>query len=173
MAKSAKLPDRATLRAHFSDAGNTIRWVLPTNRRVKVGQLAEQQDTSGYLRVALHGRTYRVHNVLWVLRNGDIPDGFLLDHEDGNRLNNSAGNHRLATIPQNCQNSRLRTDNTSGVKGVRFDPEKRKWRAEIRADGRYHNLGRFGCAAEAEAAVTAARVRLHGQFANHGVPTHV
>lgn len=123
----------------------------------------------GYLRFEHKEVTYAVHNVIWMIYNQKgIPDGFIVDHEDGNPLNNNPSNLRLATRTQNCYNSKLYSNNTSGYKGVSFDKDSGKWLAQIRIDGKNKKLGRYATAELANEAVVASRIKNHKEFANHG-----
>ena len=97
-----------------------------------------------------------------------FPAGDLTDHRDGNGLDCRRTNLRPATDGQNAMNSRLRRDNTSGLKGVHWDKREGRWRAYIGADGRQHNLGYFDSFDAAGSAVSAARKELHGEYANEG-----
>ena len=81
----------------------------------------------GYLRFEHKGKTYANHNILWIIYNQkQIPDGFVVDHQDGDPLNNCADNLRIATKGQNCYNSTLYKNNKSGAKGVCWDRESGK-----------------------------------------------
>lgn len=103
------------------------------------------------------------------MRNGSIPYGYRIDHIDGNKLNNQPSNMRLATLAENARNALLRSDNTSGVKGVQWYKRYGKWMAIICVNGRNRNLGYFADKLNAENAVKAARLRLHREFSNNGV----
>lgn len=92
-------------------------------------------------------------------------DGLLVDHVDGDGLNNVRGNLRLATISGNNHNSRVRKDNTSGYKGVHWNTQTSKWRAEIRISGKAKFLGYFDDPTEAALVRDKAAVSLHGEFA--------
>ena len=96
----------------------------------------------------------------------DPPDGLEVDHVDRNGLNNRRSNLRLATRSQNLANTKLSRRNSSGVKGVRYDKERNKWRAEISATGIRYFLGRFDTKEEACGARSEAAGRLHGEFRN-------
>ncbi len=45
---------------------------------------------------------YRLHRLIWILVNGDIPSGMIIDHRDGNCRNNRLSNLRLCTSQQNA-----------------------------------------------------------------------
>ncbi len=68
--------------------------------------------------VSFRERTVQVHRIIWQLFNGTIPDGFIIDHIDGNPLNNLITNLRLITKTENNRNTGKAKNNTSGVVGV-------------------------------------------------------
>jgi len=122
---------------------------------------------SGYYRVRIDGMLYRLHRIVWVYHNGDIPSGKFVDHIDGDKSNNRIENLRLANYSQNQHNRKLCSTNTSGVKGVYWDKKKKKWRGRLEAMGKKIHVGYFDTLEEAEAAMTIARNKLHGEFARH------
>ena len=91
--------------------------------------------------------------------------GVLVDHIDGNGLNNRRSNLRLATNAENMRNARGHLDSASGAKGVSWHKGAAKWRAAIMADRQEHYLGLFDTVESAHAAYCDAAKRLHGQFA--------
>jgi hypothetical protein len=122
---------------------------------------------NGYYTLFLDAKVYRLHRLVWIYHYGDIPDGILVDHIDGNKANNRIENLRLATNGENVYNSKIRSTNISGVKGVYWDKEYNRWRARISINKKLLHLGRFDTIEEAKAAVIAARNNLHGDFARH------
>lgn len=90
-----------------------------------------------------------------------------VDHADGNGLNNRRQNLRPATVSQNMQNTRLRANNTSGVKGVSWSPADKRWYAYINVDGKRHRLGAFREIGPAAEAVSVARAAMHGEYGRH------
>lgn len=68
------------------------------------------------------------HRVVWKLFHGSISDSMVIDHIDGNSLNNSIENLRLVTQTINNRNHRKQINNTSGETGVRL--EGNRWRVQ-------------------------------------------
>lgn len=87
------------------------------------------------------------------------------DHKDGNGLNNTRGNLRAATVSQNNANTRLRTNNTSGFKGVTWSKVTRKWQAQIKVNKRHFTLGEFADPQDAARCYDEAALKHYGEFA--------
>ena len=100
--------------------------------------------------------------------------GTVVDHIDGNGLNNRKANLRLCTRKQNFQNGRWRETRgrTSRFKGVWWIKRRcrRCWRAAITADMIRRNIGSFHTELEAAEAYDEAARRLHGEFARLNFP---
>lgn len=71
------------------------------------------------------------------------PIGTVVDHADNNPLNNCRSNLRVTTQAKNVLNKSLPSNNTSGVAGVSWDKERKKWAVEIRMSGIRCHLGRW------------------------------
>lgn len=89
----------------------------------------------------------------------------LPDHRNRNKLDNRRGNLRQATPLQNAVNQSLRKDNASGFKGVTWNKQVGKWKAQIRDTGRRLFLGYFHDATDAARAYDAKARDLFGEFA--------
>lgn len=105
-------------------------------------------------------RTVPAHRFAYELLVGPIPPGILLDHRHTCPKNCVNPEHlRLATKKQNAENlAQLPANNTSGVRGVRWD--RGRWKAEVGHHGATIYVGRFQTLEEAEAAVIAKRNEL-------------
>lgn len=104
--------------------------------------------------------TMAMHRLIMETQDG----GFIVDHWDGNGLNNTRANLRVTDQPYNLGNSRRRKDNTSGFKGV--SPNRDRWRLCVA--GRY--CGLFDTAEEAARAYDEKARELWGEFAQVNFP---
>lgn len=101
-----------------------------------------------------------MHRLIIGARSGQI-----VDHINGDPLDNRKSNLRLCSQGENVMNQRRRTNNTSGFKGVSFSKDRRKWVANIQSCGRFKFLGYYATPEDAHAAYVEAAKRLHGEFA--------
>lgn len=88
----------------------------------------------------------------------------IVDHIDGNGLNNMRSNLRTATHAENLRNQRTSTRNTSGIKGVIWDKQRGKWKAQITLSGKKHYLGLFENMDDAAQAYARGSASLHQAF---------
>lgn len=65
---------------------------------------------------------------------GDVPDGMVVDHINGDKSDNRRANLRVVTAHQNAMNNGLSIANTSGKTGVYFRKDRNKWKAGICVD---------------------------------------
>ena len=95
-----------------------------------------------------------------------VSKGLLVDHINGNSLDNRKLNLRICTNSQNLRNRLKNINNTSGYKGVRLINSTKKWRAQIWLNSKYYHLGLFNNIKDAARAYNAAAIKYHGEFAN-------
>lgn len=67
----------------------------------------------------------------------------VIDHINGNPLDNRRSNLRICTIQENTFNAKVSKNNTSGVTGVWFSKEKNKWYAEGKLNQKKIYLGTY------------------------------
>ncbi len=89
-------------------------------------------------------------------------DGQLVDHINGNGLDNRRSNLRLADYRANCINRHYQS--RSGFRGVHANSQS-TWRAIITSHGKPRRLGSFASAFDAAVAYDLAAIELHGEFA--------
>jgi hypothetical protein len=75
----------------------------------------------------------------------NAPKDKVVDHIDGNKLDNMNNNLRICSHCENSQNSIMKSNNTSGITGVWLDKRYKgnTWVAEIYANGQKYYLGRY------------------------------
>lgn len=88
-----------------------------------------------------------------------------VDHIDGDGLNNRRSNLRLCTHSTNAMNSKQRSDNKSGYKGVCFHKLSGLWRSYIRVNKKQRSLGYYKTPEQAHEAYKRAAVEYYGEFA--------
>jgi hypothetical protein len=116
---------------------------------------------------AIHNYTARgsskamyMHRLIMKAKVGEI-----VDHIDGNRLNNKRSNLRVVSVSQNSQNSYQKYKSTSMFKGVSWDSRLKKWRVDIRVKGRKRFLGKFEDVLDAALAYDVAALEFYGNDA--------
>jgi hypothetical protein len=95
----------------------------------------------------------------------NAPKGLLVDHRNGDTLDNRRTNLRLATASQNMQNVKKKKNTSSRFIGVSFIKSAGRWAAQIRAQGRDRWLGTFVNEIDAAKAYDTAAKKYYGEFA--------
>lgn len=116
------------------------RLLLTKYREFEVGTI-DYSRSSPYKRVKMHGEMWYVHRLIFWMINGYLPP--LVDHKDRDTLNNDPSNLRDLNHNQNLINAKLRKDNSSGFKGIRWHTKAKKWEARIGYKGVSHYLGLY------------------------------
>lgn len=93
-----------------------------------------------------------------------------IDHRNGDGLDNRRSNLRVATRQQNTRNAGLRSNNTSGYKGVWWSRVSGKWACGITINARNIHLGLFLSKREAARAYDVAAANCFGEFARPNFP---
>jgi hypothetical protein len=132
------------------------------------GSVAGFKDKDGYIVIGIQGKIYKAHRLAWLSIHGDIPDDTQVDHINGIKDDNRLCNLRLATRSQNKHNTRLQSNNTSGIKGLSFNRQRNKWVARVTIKGTVHHLGMFTVKATAEKVLKEFRETNLEEYVNHG-----
>ena len=124
----------------------------------------------GYTHNTLYARTntgkyHTLHRL--VLK---APKGSMIDHINGNGLDNRRENLRFCTKQQNQANQKQNKGNSSGYKGVAEASNCSKWRAYIRHNYKQIHLGNHNTPEEAARAYDAKAKELYGEFARLNFP---
>lgn len=141
-------------------------WLVP-----KRGRKLDKPISYGvkYGGITLDGVTYQCHVLAFFYMTGRWPKE-LVDHEDGNSLNNRWSNLREATHAQNAANRRRRRSTLTGVKGVAKNYRNDTWNVTVDKDGKRHSLGPFFSLREAHKAHQKLSKELFGEFHRKEIP---
>lgn len=119
------------------------------------------KDSSGYGAAWNGRRLVGAHRFSYEMSNGPVADGLVIDHTCHVPSCVRPDHLRAVTNKQNTENfSGLITTNTSGVRGVFWIQDRRKWQAGVKHHGVRYYVGQFTDIADAEAAVIAKRLEL-------------
>ena len=146
--------------------------------KIKNSELKTMVDNEDYEKQKIwnwkihHGYVFRhnprnpVDRTLYLHREiMGTPKGMCTDHKNGNRLDNRRKNLRICNYSQNNSNRGVNKNvNTSGYKGVSWHIRYKKWKANIRVNGRMIFIGSFDNPKEAYKAYCSASVKYHGEF---------
>lgn len=127
---------------HFANEGQFKRW----NKRY-AGQVtgyhnkAKESDTLYYKTVTLNNRVRKAHVLIWILVYGTRVN--LIDHIDGNGLNNKIDNLRELSVSNNARKCKQLKSNKSGYKGVCSVKNSSNWYVSLKVNGKTKYMGSY------------------------------
>ncbi len=98
--------------------------------------------SDGYRQIQVEGVRKTASHLAWLYVYGEYPDGWI-DHINGIRDDNRISNLRVATPFENAQNQGIPKHNSSGIVGVRWNEQVRKWSAQISVKSKNIFIGYF------------------------------
>jgi hypothetical protein len=138
-----------------------FRWRVQPCNRIKAGVVAGTVNHDGYIRIKINGTLFMAHRLAWLHTHGTWPLQ-QIDHINGDKADNRIRNLRDVSRSVNMQNQvRAQKDNTSGLRGVSWHKDKKRWEACISVNGQNEYLGSFDTTEAAHAAYLSAKLRLH------------
>lgn len=126
---------------YFPGTGN-LRWKKKTNHFIEINTIAGCKDKDNYILIGLKGKLYKAHRLIWLYMEGYLPEHDI-DHIDRNPSNNKWDNLRHVSRTCNVNNTGIRKDNTSGVKGVYWKKNRKHWQVAICINQKQIHLGTF------------------------------
>jgi len=97
----------------------------------------------------------QVHRVIWQLVYGEIPDSLVIDHIDGNSLNNNINNLRVVTRAINNKNCSKRKNNSTGFNGILREGNcfRATWRENDKPKTKRFSINKIGYAIALQEAI--------------------
>lgn len=167
MIKTNPLPPIEFLRERFTF--DSERGILTRNHKVgkhNVGDVVGTPLKEGHLLTSVCGKRFLVHRIIFFMATGKDPGDMLVDHINGNPIDNRPCNLRLATNAQNVSNMhRNRSDNKSGERNVSWNNYWKRWQVSVaKGDGKRVQR-KFVDKNDAIACARNLRAELFGEFA--------
>lgn len=126
----------------------------------KIKKYSWREDSTGYITTndySFRRGQFGLHRYIM-----DFPSGLVIDHLNHDIKDNRKINLRLCTIQENILNSKVPSNNTSGIKGVRKNGDK--WYAVITINGNNINLGTYKTFEEAIEVRKNAELEYFGEY---------
>lgn len=141
-------------------------WRLKKRSTSNMGVPAGYVQKRGNIAISVLGKAYKAHRLAWLYMTGDWPKD-QIDHINGDPTDNRWSNLREVDNMENTRNVGIPKNNTSGVMGVWWHKQNKKWCAEIKVNYKKISLGLYKTIEEAAAARKEAE-RHYGFHENHG-----
>ena len=122
------------------------------------------ENKNGYAQTNINNKLFSMSRVIM-----NPNDNKVVDHINGNTLDNRKSNLRVVTQSENNMNKRIQNNNTSGITGVYFDTYSNKWRAAIKGRGRKFYLGKYNDINDAIKARKEAEIKYFGEYRYGGI----
>lgn len=167
-AKPKSMPSKNLILERLSYDPHTGIFVrkMKSNRNQIIGEQVGTLSSEGYLIIQIDRVRYYAHRLAFFILTGEQP--LSVDHVNGIRTDNRAENLRSASRCQNVYNMKKTIRNQSGHKNIHWNSRSQKWDVQINANKKSHWGGCYSSLDDAVEACKAMRLKLHGEFANHG-----
>lgn len=160
-----ELPTQEKLHQFFDYKDGQLLWKA-SKGKAKKGSSAGCFTNYPYKQVRIDGVLHLLHRLIFMYHHGYCPK--VIDHADGNALNNNISNLREATHSQNLLNRKIASSSSTKIKNVCWYSKINKYRVAIQIDSKYKHFGYYDDIELAELVAIEARDKYCGRFAHHG-----
>lgn len=123
---------------------------------------AHKRTNKFYAETARNEKHMHLHRFILGINDRSI----IIDHIDGDSLNNKKSNLRICTVSQNSFNKKPYSNSPiKGIKGVSFIKRINKWRAQIQANKKKIYIGVYNTHIDAAIAYNERAKELFGEYA--------
>jgi hypothetical protein len=166
MSSAKQLPSLECLREHFdlNEADGTLTRKTSYGQ-YKAGQVAGTRMLEGYYQMGIGGKRHLVHRVVFYMATGQDPQGYHVDHINGDPSDNRPDNLRLATQVENLRHrATMVSSNKSGYRNVSWNTRWKGWQVSVTVNGKRIQR-RFQDIADAARCAAELRAKHFGEFA--------
>ncbi|MBK6616845.1 MAG: hypothetical protein IPG31_00175 [Nitrosomonas sp.] len=147
----------------YNPANGELIWKVGRGRKVRAGMVAG----GAHRAVRFNNRCMSKAIIAFGIYTGAWPkDGEVVLFKDKDVENLKWDNLACGAWSKAAGAYRMNSNNTSGVRGVHWDKQSQKWRANIYSQGKNRHLGRFETIEKAAAARHVAAKEYFGEFCN-------
>lgn len=129
----------------------TFKWRIDVNNRIVTGNCTKKQPR---------------RDISYVVLDMKPVDGLVIDHIDGNPLNNQKSNLRVTTQSNNVCNKTHMSNSSIPYIGVAYDKSRKRWAVEISKNHKRYRLKRWKTIEEACYARLVAAEKVFGEYHN-------
>lgn len=154
MSKLTLTAERVRFMFNYNPETGSLTWRNPLSNNVASGDRAGSLRSNGRRYVVIDGEQHLAHRIAWLYMHGTMPA------ENVSAINGDYSDLRIANLAEQSASETaakgIRSTNTSGVKGVSWSKDKKKWQATITRNYKQVVVGRFHTKEEAAVAYEAA-----------------
>lgn len=121
-------------------------------------------NNSNYVLCYINDKEYQLHRYIMRLGRYSRKEDIIVDHINGNRLDNRKQNLRVTHRKNNPKNCKTYSNNTSGVKGISWNRDRQKWHVSIQVNKKPIYLGLYSDIEEAKAVREEAEIKYFKEF---------
>ncbi len=161
MGRTSRIDTTDKVKELFGYRDGNLYWRKKSNKRHGIDKPAGTINSQGYRVITYQGKKEQAHRLIWLWHGRELPN--MLDHINGNQIDNRIENLRAAEMASNQWNSKLKMENKTGVRGVSWCNTYCKWTVQLYKNTK-KTTARFKDFNEAARFAVNKRRELHGEF---------
>lgn len=127
----------------YEEATGFFTWKGSRGHIEKGTRAGAYDNSNGYIQLMIDKKNYYAHKLAWIYIYGSLAKGLVVDYINRDQTDNRLCNLRAVSHGENRYNSRMRSDNTSGITGVCLDKRKNTWLARLNINKKQLVLGHY------------------------------